>query len=51
MGDSSQLPISRESKFPPRVMPADPIRWMRCDFEKSADGWEQWAAELKELFE
>jgi iron(III) transport system substrate-binding protein len=50
MGDSSQLPISRGSKFPPRVLPEQPVRWMRVDFEKAADDWEGWAAELRTLF-
>ena len=51
MGDSSQLPISRESKFPPRVMPTDPVRWMKVDFEAAAEGWTQWAEELRVMFE
>lgn len=51
MGDSSQLPISIASKFPPRVMPEQPVRWMRVDFEQAAEGWEEWARELKSLFE
>ena len=51
MGNSSQMPISVESKFPPRVLPEDPIRWMRVDFERAADDWEPWAKELNELFE
>jgi iron(III) transport system substrate-binding protein len=50
MGNSSQLPISRESKFPPRVLPEEPIRWMRVDYEKAADKWEDWAKELQQLF-
>lgn len=50
MGDSSQLPISRQSKFPPRVLPEQPVRWMRVDFEAAADDWEQWAAELQTIF-
>jgi iron(III) transport system substrate-binding protein len=50
MGDSSQLPISRDSKFPPRVLPEEPIRWMRVDFEAAADQWEEWAAELQQIF-
>lgn len=50
MGDSSQIPLSRESKFPPRVLPQEPVRWMVADFENAAEGWEQWAAELQELF-
>ncbi len=50
MGDSSQLPISRGSKFPPRVLPTQPIRWMRVNFEAAANDWDAWAAELQELF-
>ena len=51
MGDSSQLPISRESTFPPRVLPDTAVRWMRVDFEKAANGWDEWAAELNQLFQ
>ena len=36
MGNSSQLPISRQSKFPPRVLPTEPVRWMQVDFEAAA---------------
>jgi len=50
MGESSQLPISRGSRFPPRVLPEAPIRWMRVSFEDAADGWEEWAAQLQGLF-
>jgi iron(III) transport system substrate-binding protein len=50
MGDSSQLPISRASSYPPRVLPEEPVRWMRVDFEKTAEGWEDWAGQLQELF-
>ena len=50
MGDSSQLPISRGSKFPPRVLPDHPVRWMHANFEDAADDWETWAGELQELF-
>ncbi len=50
MGNSSQMPISRRSKFPPRVLPEEPVRWMRVDFEAAAENWQPWAAELKELF-
>lgn len=50
MGNSSQLPISRQSKFPPRVLPVEPIRWMRADFEQAADDWEGWSAELNQIF-
>ncbi len=51
MGNSSQLPISRQSKFPPRVMPEQPVRWMRADFEQAATGWQEWAADLQRIFE
>ena len=51
MGASSQLPISRQSKFVPAVMPADPIRWMRVDFEAAAEDWEGWASEVKAVFD
>ncbi|MCC9602201.1 extracellular solute-binding protein [Stieleria sp. JC731] len=50
MGDSSQLPISRDSEFTPRVMPKDPVRWMKVDFEAAAEGWESWAKELMQIF-
>jgi iron(III) transport system substrate-binding protein len=50
MGDSSQLPISRDAKYPPRVLPDKPVRWMRVNFEDAADGWEKWSAELLEIF-
>lgn len=51
MGNSSQMPISRSSKFPPRVLPNDPIRWMRVDFERAASDWEGWSAEVRKVFE
>ncbi|TWU58719.1 Fe(3+)-binding periplasmic protein precursor [Rubripirellula tenax] len=51
MGDSSQLPISRGSKFPPRVLPENPIRWMRAPFEDAADEWESWAKDVQAIFE
>jgi len=50
MGDSSQLPVSRLSKQRPRVLPAEPVRWMRVDFESAAEHWETLAAELAEIF-
>ena len=50
MGDSSQLPISSQSEYRPRVMPKTPVRWMKVDFEAAAENWDQWAAELLELF-
>ncbi|MEM1070251.1 MAG: extracellular solute-binding protein [Planctomycetota bacterium] len=50
MGKSSQIPISRESDFPPRVLPPEPIRWMRVDFEAAADDWDQWIKEVQQVF-
>ncbi len=50
MGESSQLPISRAATHRPRVLPEQPVRWMRVDFEKAADHWETLALELAELF-
>ncbi len=50
MGDSSQLPISHESEYTPRVMPREPVRWMKVDFEAAADGWDVWAKEVMALF-
>ncbi|MCO8123725.1 extracellular solute-binding protein [Stieleria sp. TO1_6] len=50
MGDSSQLPVSRHSDYKPRVMPSYPVRWMKVDFEAAAEGWEQWAKEVMEIF-
>ena len=49
MGNSSQLPISRRSKFPPRVLPVEPVRWMRVSFEDAASGWDDWSAELQDM--
>lgn len=50
MGDSSQMPISRDSQYKPRVMPRDPVRWMKVDFEAAADGWSTWAKEVMAVF-
>ncbi|MGI9474371.1 MAG: extracellular solute-binding protein [Rubripirellula sp.] len=50
MGDSSQLPISRDSKFPPRVLPEEPVRWMRVRFEDAANDWDAWAEKLQDMF-
>ncbi len=51
MGDSSQLPIGRGSRFPPRVLPETPIRWMRAPFEQAADDWQSWAVEVQAIFD
>ena len=51
MGPGSYLPISRESKFPPAVLPEEPVRWMRVDFETAAQGWEAWASDVREVLD
>ncbi len=51
MGDSSQLPLSRTAKFPPRVLPPQPVRWMQVDFEAAASDWTAWAQELQQIFQ
>ncbi|KAA1261280.1 Iron-utilization periplasmic protein precursor [Rubripirellula obstinata] len=51
MGNSAQMPLSRKSKFPPRVLPSEPVRWMNVDFEKAANDWEAWAEEIQTIFE
>lgn len=50
MGNSAQLPISRAATHRPRVLPEQPVRWMRVDFEAAAYHWETLAMELVELF-
>ena len=50
MGKSSQIPISRQSEFVPRVIPPDPIRWMRVDFEDAAKDWDNWVKQVQEIF-
>jgi len=50
MGISSQIPISRRSEYRPRVLPDDPVRWMKVDFEAAAEDWESWASSVLEIF-
>lgn len=50
MGRSHQMPISKESKFPPAVLPEEPVRWMRADFEAAAEDWDAWNAEVAEIY-
>jgi len=47
MGAGSHIPIHRDGKFPPAVLPTEPVRWMRVDFEAAADGWEEWNQQLQ----
>jgi iron(III) transport system substrate-binding protein len=44
MGDSAQLPLSRDATHQPRVLGDRPVRWMQVDFENAADLWEGFAA-------
>lgn len=50
MGDSSQIPISPQSEYRPRVMPKTPVRWMKVDFESAAENWSDWASQVLEIF-
>lgn len=50
MGNSSQLPLSRQSEYRPRVLPKTPVRWMQVDFEAAAENWETWAHEVLAVF-
>ncbi len=50
MGPTSQIPISKASKFPPAVLPKRAPRWMRVDFETAADGWDEWSADVAKIF-
>ncbi len=47
MGDSAQIPLSRDATHRPRVLGDRPVRWIQVDFEKAAEAWEGFAA--KEL--
>ncbi|MEM9588163.1 MAG: extracellular solute-binding protein [Planctomycetota bacterium] len=51
MGESSQMPISTQTKFPPAVLPQEPVRWMRVDFESAAEDWDGWNVEVKKTLE
>ncbi|MEM9828880.1 MAG: extracellular solute-binding protein [Planctomycetota bacterium] len=51
MGDSSQIPLHREAKFPPRVLPPESVRWKKVDFEKAADTWDPWVKRIADKFE
>ncbi|QDT61888.1 putative binding protein component of ABC iron transporter precursor [Stieleria bergensis] len=51
MGDSSQLQISREAEYTPRVLPQTPVRWMKVDFEKAAEDWPSWSEKVLALFQ
>lgn len=50
MGRSHQMPISKESKFPPAVLPKESVRWMRANFEAAAVGWDEWAADVAGIY-
>ena len=50
MGNSSQLPISRQSEYRPRVLPEQPVRWMTVDFEAAAEDWQAWAEDVMAIF-
>ena len=50
MGRSHQMPVSKQSKFPPAVLPAEPVRWMRVNFEAAADDWDAWAGDVAKIY-
>lgn len=47
MGPASQIPIHRDAKFPPAVLPSEPVRWMRVDWEMVIPGWEEWEHRMR----
>mgnify|MGYP003113272481 CR=1 FL=1 len=49
MGPTSQMPISKQSKFPPAVLPDHAVRWMRVNFEEAAEGWDEWVADVNAI--
>jgi iron(III) transport system substrate-binding protein len=51
MGNGSELPLSRRTKFPPRVLTEKPVRWMKANFESIAESYEEWIGELHALLE
>ena len=51
MGASSQMPISRQSEFVPAVLPEEPVRWMKVDFEAAAEDWEAWAEDVRAVLD
>ncbi len=50
MGNGSELPLSRQAKFPPRVLTEKPVRWMKADFESIADDYDEWIREISTMF-
>jgi iron(III) transport system substrate-binding protein len=46
MGDSAQLPLSRDATHRPRVLGDRPVRWVQVDFEQAAEVWEEFAAKV-----
>lgn len=50
MGDSAQIPLSREASTQPRVVPPEGARWMKVDYEQAAEQWEKVARVLTEIF-
>ena len=51
MGNSAQIPLLGQSDFPSRVLPEEPVRWMRVDFEATAELWDSWIEQLVPMFE
>jgi iron(III) transport system substrate-binding protein len=47
---SAQIPLLGEEATRPRILPAQPPRWMQVDFQQAADEWERVNHRLAELF-
>ncbi|MGV3484114.1 MAG: extracellular solute-binding protein [Planctomycetaceae bacterium] len=50
MSDAAQIPISPQSTYKSRVLPASPVRWATTDFAAARKAWEVWAPRLQEIF-
>ncbi len=51
MGNGSEIPLHRDSKFPSRVLSSGPVRWMNADFEAAGEGHDEWISELRNRFD
>lgn len=49
-GSSAQFPLNNTVTAKSRVLPDQAVRWMDVDFEAAADGWDEAAEVLRELF-
>jgi iron(III) transport system substrate-binding protein len=47
---SAQIPLLGEKAARPRILPPQPLRWMKVDFQEAANQWERVNRRLAELF-